>query len=142
MSNQPNEVDKVKEDPSLHRIVRSSFRIPIEDSQNAWVKIDNKEFPIRDICLEGIGIILDKPDGFNVADVKKDCELKLYDTHIKDLNGRIVHFSLNSGKDWQCGIQWLSVNEESAQKIFNAVLKLKVELLKEHNHSGPIMEEN
>lgn len=136
MSNQPNEVDKAKQDPFLHKIVRSSFRIPIEDSQDIWVKIDNKKYPVKDICLEGIGIVFEDPKDFQVSATKMDCELQLYDTHVTGLHGRIIHFSLNSGQDWQCGIQWIKLEKESAKQIFDAVRKLKIELLKGNNDSG------
>lgn len=130
MDSQPNAVDEITKDPFLHKIVRKSFRIPLENNEVNWVQIGEKKYPIRDICLDGIGITLEEAADLSISDTLMDCELHVDGFIIKGLNGRVIHFSLNSGQDWQCGIQWIAIDKESAQKISNKVSDLKDELLK------------
>ncbi len=98
-----------------------------------WVKINNIKYPVRDICLDGVGITLEDPGAFVISQTVTDCELKISDLVLKGLDGRVVHFSLNSGKDWQCGIHWTALEEKTARRILDKVSVLKNELLSNDN---------
>ncbi|MFH2093891.1 MAG: hypothetical protein ABIJ31_16145 [Pseudomonadota bacterium] len=136
MNSQPNMFDKVSKDPLLYKIVRQSFRVPVDDPGIAWVKIENIQYPVCDICLDGIGITLEPPSIFSVSQMIMDCELKIADQHITGLNGRVVHFSLNSGRDWQCGIQWIALRKEVARQMADIVSMLKDDLFKNDYQTG------
>jgi len=129
MNSQPDSQDKTHNDPLLNKIVRNSFRVPVDDADDMWVLIDGTRYPIRDICLDGIGIITEDPSAFTVAQIFMDCELNLAGELITGLNGRVIHFSLNSGKDWQSGIQWIAMTDDARKKITDIVTELKQEFL-------------
>ncbi len=135
MNSQPIAFDKTSKDSLLYKIVRKSFRIPLKDPDIVWVNIEGSKYPIRDICLDGIGITLENPSAFTISQIIKDCELHIGDKTITGLNGRVVHFSLNSGKDWQCGIQWISIADESEKKMTDIVSQLKKEFLNDDHQT-------
>ncbi len=131
MNDQSIEFRKIKEDLTLPEIVRKSFRVPVKDSQNVRVTISNTQYPVLDICLDGIGIALEDSSAFAIDKILKNCELNIFDVTIKDLNGRIVHFSLTPAKDCHCGIQWVDMKQKTADKISKIVAKMKEQLLKD-----------
>ncbi|MCK5836434.1 MAG: hypothetical protein KAH09_04135 [Desulfobacula sp.] len=131
MNDQSLEFRKMKDIPGLPERVRKSFRIPVEDSQKVWVLINNKRYPVLDICLNGISIALDDNGAFTIDQTINNCELNILDESIEALNGRVIHFSSYLGEDWQCGIQWMDMNEITTRQISMIVLKMKEQLLKD-----------
>lgn len=135
MNSQPINLEEVEKDPLLHKVVRQSFRIPITDSENFWVRIGETQYPIQDVCMDGIGITLEDPSNFTISQVFMDCEIGIKNEIISGLNGRVIHFSLNAGKDWQCGIQWINISKEAEQKLADVVSNLKKEFLTEDDQT-------
>ena len=133
MNSQPIAFDENGAD-SFEKIIRKSFRVPAGGSDNVWVKIRNTRYPVCDICNGGIGIALENPSTFAISQTILDCELQIVDLNVKKLNGRVVHLSLNSGKEWQCGIQWIDMDKNSARQMAETISELKDELLKD-DHS-------
>ena len=134
MNDQSIEFLDIKEDSTLPEIVRKSFRVPVKDSWNGRVVINNKQYPVLDICLDGISIALEDNSAFAIDQILKNCELNISDVTIKDLNGRIIHFLLNPAKnckDCHCGIQWMDMKEKTANQILKIVSKMKKQLLKD-----------
>lgn len=131
MNSQSIEFDKIKEDSSLPEIVRKSFRIPVEDSRKVWVVIDDTQYTVLDISVGGIGIALKKSSVFCVDQVLTGCRLNIFNESITDLSGRIIHFSSDTGKKWQCGLQWIDMKENSVNQISKILLKMKDKLLKD-----------
>ncbi len=129
MNNQSIEFDKVNEDPSLPKIIRKSFRVPIEDDENAWAVINAKRYPIRNISLEGVGIVLDDTSVFSIEQTFTHCELNIFNASIKELNGRVVHLSSDLGKVLQCGIEWIDLEEQLTDEILTIVQNMKDKLL-------------
>jgi c-di-GMP-binding flagellar brake protein YcgR len=136
MNSQPTAFDTVNKNSQLYKIVRKSFRVPVDDSDKVWVKIDNIQYPVQDICLGGVGITLENPTEFSIAQTIMNCELNIAGMSISGLKGRVIHFSLNSGKDWQCGIQWIDMDKESAKKLSDIVSELKNNLLNDDHQTG------
>lgn len=133
MNSQSIEFDKINQESAIPKIIRKSFRVPIEDSKNVWVVIQGRQYPVKDICLDGIGIVLEEYSLFSIDQTIKNCELTIFNVSIKNLNGRVVHLSLNLGKELQCGIQWVDMEEKAADQISKIVLKMKEQLLKDDN---------
>lgn len=131
MNDQSIEFRKIKEDLTLPEIVRKSFRVPVKDSQNVRVAINNAQYPVLDICPDSIGIVLEDKSAFTIDQILKNCELNIFDLTIKDLNGRIVHFSLSPSKHWHCGIQWIDMKQKTADQISKIVAKMKEQLLRD-----------
>ncbi|MFH2058366.1 MAG: hypothetical protein ABIJ59_05655 [Pseudomonadota bacterium] len=135
MDSQPIVFDEDNKDP-FEKIIRKSFRVPAGDSDNIWVKIGDIRYPLCDICNGGIGIALENPLTFTISQTIQDCELQIKDLNIKNLNGRVVHLSLNSDKDWQCGIQWIDMDKNLARQMAETISELKDELLKDDHSTG------
>ena len=136
MNNQPIALDPVVKDSFLHEIVRKSFRVPVNHPGKFWVGVNTNRYPIRDICLDGVGITLEDPTGFAISQTVMNCELNIAQERIKGLNGRVIHFSLNSGKDWQLGVQWIAISKQAAGQIYEVVTTLKKELFSGDQYIG------
>ncbi len=133
MNSRPKTSNTINQDSSLKKIVRKYFRVPVNIPDQIWVRINNIKYPVRDICLDGVGITLEDPGAFVISQTVAGCELKISDLVVKGLDGRVVHFSLNSGKDWQCGIHWTPLENNVARRISDKVSVLKNELLSDDN---------
>ena len=131
MNSRPETLDTVEIDFSVDTIVRKTFRVPLEISDNVWITIGNNRYPVRDISATGVGIKLESPLSFNVSQIIGNCELSMDGQVVKDLEGRVVHFSLNSDREWQYGIQWVRMNQSAADRISETVFKLKDKLLRD-----------
>ena len=131
MSHQSIEFQKTKENIPLPEIVRKSFRIPIEDTENVWVVINGNRYPVLDICLDGIGIALEKESAFTIEQELLNCELTIFNVLIKNLNGQIVHLTSDEDKNLQCGVQWIDMEKAAIDQISEIVSKMKEQLLKE-----------
>ncbi len=131
MSNQSIEFQKTKENIPLPEIVRKSFRIPIDDKENGWVVINKNRYQVLDICLDGIGISLEKDSEFATEQALLNCELTLFNVLIKNLNGKIIHLTSDKDKNLQCGIQWIDMEKGAIDQILEIVSNMKKQLLKE-----------
>ena len=131
MSDQSIEFQKTKENIPLPEIVRKLFRIPIEDKENVWVVINGNRYSVLDICLNGIGIALEKESLFTVEQEFLNCELTIFDVLIQNLTGQIVHLTSDKDKNLQCGIHWINMENDTIDQISKIVSKMKEQLLKE-----------
>ena len=135
MNNESIEFQSITDDPSLPKVVRKAFRVPVEETQKAWVLIDETHYPVLDICLGGISIAIQDNSAFNVGQQLAQCELNLFDESIKGLTGRVVHFSSTREQEWKYGIQWVDMEKETASLLATIISRMKVQLLKEDNIS-------
>ncbi len=130
MNSQSIEFDRVKADSPLPKIVRKSFRIPVEDQKNIWIMINNTPYPVQDIALEGIAITAGSSLTFAVDQDLSNCELHYFDRSIKPLNGHIVHISAALGQNWKYGIQWEGLEKKVSDWILSIVCEMKSQFLK------------
>jgi hypothetical protein len=135
MSDRSIEFQEIKEDTALPKIIRKSFRVPIEEHENVWVAINKQRYPVLDIGLDGVGISLEKDLMFTIEQAILNCELNIYDVSMKELSGQIVHLTACGDEKWQCGIRWINLEKKTADKIFGIVSKMKDQLLKDERIS-------
>ena len=131
MKDQSIEFQEIKESSRLPETIRKAFRIPIEDHHKVWVLINNKQYPVLDICSGGIGISLDDDSVFTIDQTIENCELTIFNKSITGLTARIIHSSFSGSEAFHCGIQWKDMKETTASQISMIVLKMKEKLLKD-----------
>lgn len=129
MDKQSTEFNTLNRDLDQSDHIRKSFRVPVAEAQKVWVMIHTRRYPVLDICFDGVRILLNEMSEFEVEQSLSNCELNIFDMHIKGLQGRVVHVSFSENKELQCGIQWMGASENEAQKIFQIVSKMKNQLL-------------
>ncbi len=129
MNSQSIEFDRIKEDSPLPKIVRRSFRVPVEDEKNIWILINNTRYPIQDMCLGGVSITVKDNLMFFVDQALLNCELNYFDMTIKKLNARIVHVSAALGQGWKYGLMWTELEKNISDQISVIVYELKKQLL-------------
>ncbi len=135
MNNQSNEFQKIKEDTTSLEIVRRAFRVPIEGMGNIFLVIKGTKYKIVDISQGGIGVWCEDNSVFTMDEIIENCELHIFDHLFKNLKIRIIHFSPEVVKSKHCGIQWIDIDRQSADKLSEIILKMKDQLLKQDKHS-------
>jgi hypothetical protein len=136
MNSQSIEFDRVKADSPLPKMVRKSFRIPVEDQKNIWIMINNTPYPVQDIGIDGLSITVKDNLAFSVDQDIINCELHYFDLSLQNLNGRIVHISAAPGQDWKYGVQWEGLEKEISDRILAIVCEMKAQLLKKEQGPG------
>ncbi len=126
-SNKMPDSNDVRSDPTA---IRQSFRVPVEHQDNMNVMIDDSAYLVTDISPEGVNIVNKGQKPFTIGKLLENCELNIHDSRIKDLAARIVHCSCSPDKNWNIGIQWINLTDESQQKIASIVSKIKQRLRK------------
>ncbi len=129
MNDQSLEFQNINDDSTHPRIVRKSFRIPVESTQDIWVEIDSEKYGIVDIGEGGISIAFKANSQFQLDQRLNNCRLYLEGEVIQNLNGVIVHFSSDPENGWQYGIRWVDPETESMGRLLDIIKKLKVNLL-------------
>ncbi|OGR11897.1 MAG: hypothetical protein A2277_07295 [Desulfobacterales bacterium RIFOXYA12_FULL_46_15] len=135
MNSQSIELDRIKEDLPLPKIVRKSFRVPVEDEKNIWVRINDTRYSLYDICLMGMGITVKDSLPFFMDQDLLNCEFHYFDITVKDLHGRIIHVSVTLDQGWKYGIQWTGLDKDSSDQLSAIVNKLKTQLMEDHQNS-------
>ncbi|MCP4020387.1 MAG: PilZ domain-containing protein [Desulfobacteraceae bacterium] len=133
MKKQSIELKQVSEDTDIPKIVRKSFRIPVEERDKISVTIRGKSYPLSDISMSGVRIYPAEKTDFTVDKKIESCKLHIYDTTITGLTGEIVHFSLNSGEQWQYGIKWIDLDKGQKDQLSQNILSMKEKLLQDSN---------
>ncbi|MCA1787277.1 MAG: PilZ domain-containing protein [Desulfobacteraceae bacterium] len=94
--------------------VRHFFRVPVKERESIFVLISSISYPVSDLSQEGVGILVENNQAFQIGETLFPCQLHLKDTQLKDMTGKVVHCSVQDSDFWQFGIQW--INLESSQK--------------------------
>ncbi len=136
MSERSIEFQEIKEDTSIPKIVRKSFRIPIDVKNDVWVVINKNRYSVLDISVNGISISLEKDSGVTTEQALLNCELNIFDVSIKKLKGEIVHLTSSKEGKWRCGVRWIDMGKVTEDKIFKIISKMKDQLLKDESGSS------
>lgn len=131
MKDQSSKLKKTEKGSTLPEAARKSFRVPVEDGREAMVIIDTEQYPVLDICIDGVGITIGGSSVFTIGQTIENCGLDVLDVSIKGLTGQVIHISLNLGRDWRCGIHWVNINEGTADQMSTVFSKMKEKLLKD-----------
>lgn len=123
------EFQDIKKDSQQLDIVRKSFRVPVDPGDDIRIEIDDMLYPVVDISTHGVGIICTETTMLTVSKIYSDCRLKTPEAEVGHLEGKIIHFSNDSGKEWHHGIQWVGLDKADSDKISSIVAALKKELL-------------
>ncbi len=130
------------EDPLSPKIMRKSFRIPVEPSDSMEVILEKSSYKILDISIDGISFMIDDGPVFAVDQSVSNCELKLGETVIQGLTGAIVHFSQNPGEEagGSYGLKWIEPAPDQLKAISDIFSEIKKDYLSK-THSDDRIEE-
>lgn len=134
MNEQSIEFQMIDDDGISSAVVRSSFRVPVDD-KNIWISIGQKQYALIDISFKGLSFkfFIDQDPGYTIGTVFNNCELHILEHAIHGLNAQIIHCSLIPGSQSkgsvQCGIKWKDLKKEDEQKIAAIVIQMKKKLL-------------
>jgi len=131
--NQSIEFDNAETDPNLPEIVRKNFRVPVENAQDVWVKIQDGRYDILDISPGGIRIPVEEQNRFVNGQVLPMCELHLFGLCLEHLTGRVIHVSPGDKHLWHCGIEWTGIDTDKTGRLVTVLSEMKNRLL-EHGH--------
>lgn len=118
---------------------RRFFRVPLDTDESISVHIASVSYPVSDISIGGISIILEDNQAFQIGADLPCCRLDFKDTELSDLTGRIRHCSpcdVGSGL-WQFGIQWVRMTDSQKKALEQILLQLKKRALALSKRSLP-----
>ena len=124
-SNKMPDSNNVRSDPTA---IRRSFRVPVEFQDDIAVMLDNQTYRVVDISPEGVNIDDKDQASFTDGQLIENFELIIPGSRIKGLTARIVHYSSDTERNWNYGIQWIDMADEAQQQIVAIVLKIKQRL--------------
>ncbi|MFO7750675.1 MAG: PilZ domain-containing protein [Desulfobacteraceae bacterium] len=123
------EIEELTDNSRLTDVVRSSFRIPVDGKKKFYLLMENRQFFLSDISLNGLGFFAASTDLFSLGDILYRCEVRLDERHIKDLQGRIAHLTPYGEGELICGIQWIDLPRDTEKILTSFFLEFKKNLL-------------
>jgi len=107
--------------------VRRFYRVPLETGESISVLIASVSYPVSDISLGGVSILLEDNQTFEIGADLPGCKLYFKKTVLSDLTGQIRHCSPSArGSDlWQFGIQWVHMKESQKKSLEQILTQLK-----------------
>jgi c-di-GMP-binding flagellar brake protein YcgR len=127
MSHSTIEFLPVPED--LAHQVRQTFRVPVSEKESISAVISSIAYPVSDIGLGGIGILVEDNQTFEIGDPLDGCRLNFKDTRLTDLTGKIVHCAFHDNGLWQFGIQWIDLADSQKKILEQELSRLKKQVL-------------
>ena len=106
----------------LEKRIRQTFRVPIDESDNVKVIIDNIDYEVMDLASMGIGIKITKLDKFQVGDVINPLRVIINDRTFR-LEGEIVHITPDSPDTSLCGIKFHNMTAEIREMLLDYLHK-------------------
>lgn len=128
------------DDPLSSQIARKSLRIPVDDSDDFGMFVEEKTYRLADISLDGASVLIPDDCEWTVNDRIENCALKLREVVIKGLSGTLVHYSLELGQPARFGVRWDSIQGEPFEKLKTAFAEIRKEYLLK-SQSDPELEE-
>ncbi len=116
-------------------LVRKFFRVPVAENALVQISISEKKFLVSNISQSGIGIISDDPSDFKLGDLLTDCELKLMETSIKGLTGKVIRAFSEEPGQLQFGILWLDLQISQRKALDEIFLKMKSQILENNDRN-------
>ena len=104
------------------QISRKSFRTPIAESDEIWLRIDEKFFKIVNITPAGIGIHLKDSGFFKVDQIIEPITLHLEGT-VLNFKGKVSHISPMDPDGFLYGIELIEPLDNNKQRLQEYIQK-------------------
>ncbi len=110
---------------------RRFFRIPVNAGESICVLIASISYPVADISLGGVSLLLEDDQAFQIGEKLVSCQLQFAHKVLTDLTGRVVHRSAPAfGSDlWQYGVQWIQMKDSQKNELEQMLTQLKKSVL-------------
>ncbi len=117
-----------KKKTSSKKIVRSVYRIPVEDKKEITVKVNNKPYDIVNLSHYGIGIRINKENIFSVGQKLNSVSITIKGESYK-LGGKVSHISPDAQtKKYLCGIELIGFDKKIEKSIIEYIMQCKSNL--------------
>lgn len=106
----------------LEKKIRQTFRVPIDETDNVKVIIDNIDYEVIDIASTGIGIKITKLDKFNIGQVLTPLRVIINDQTFR-LEGEIIHITPTGQDISLCGIKFRNMTDKIRDTLLDYLQK-------------------
>ena len=106
----------------IQKISRNSFRIPINESDNVTLQINNHPYEIINITSVGISIYLVYADVFSIGDIIDKIELYI-EGELLTFQGRVRHISPKDSDGYLYGIELIEPIKNSKRILLDYIQK-------------------
>lgn len=121
------ELEEIPSDSESEQVTRQSYRLQVKHKEQFFLKVDECCFPLVDISDGGICIAVKADSEFPHDAILTDCELVLGAEKFENLEGEIVHLSVDGDGNWISGIKWTSIDEQSHPDLKEMLAHLRRE---------------
>jgi hypothetical protein len=121
------ELEEIPSDSESEQVTRKSYRLQVKHKKQFFLKIDECCFPLVDISDSGICISVQADTEFPQDAILKSCELILGDRSFDNLEGEIVHMSVDGDGNWISGIKWTLIDEKTHPDLEELLAHLRRE---------------
>lgn len=94
---------------------RKFFRIPLEDPQEASVRIKGHHYNVINVTSQGVGIYLENADTFEVDNEITDINLTINGKSC-NVKGRIAHVTPTS-IHYLCGLEIIDMDQDASELL-------------------------
>lgn len=121
------ELEEIPSDSESEQVTRKSYRLQVKDKKQFFLKVDECCFPLVDISDSGICIAVIAGTEFPKDAMLKNCQLVLGDKSFYNLEGEIVHRSVDEDGNWISGVKWTFIDEQNHPDLEELLADLRRE---------------
>ncbi|GGK54841.1 PilZ domain-containing protein [Amphritea balenae] len=115
------ELEEIPGDSEAEQVTRKFYRLPVKRDDSLYLEVDCSRFPLLDISESGVCVAVEADTEFPQDARLRGCSLVLRDKTFADMEGEIVHISVDGDGNWVSGIQWI-IADDVIQAELNATL--------------------
>jgi hypothetical protein len=114
-------------------LVRQFFRIPVSETESAYVVVHQNKYRVANISQGGVGIHFDAPSDLKFGEIYTDCELVLGKERFGGLTGKVIHYSPSASGELEQGIQWVKADAVQRQALDTLFSQMKTRFLENND---------
>lgn len=121
------ELEELPSDPDSEQVTRKSYRLPVRRDDSFYLEADGERFPLLDISESGVCVAVQADTEFPLDARLVGCSLVLGDKTFTNMEGEIVHISVDGDGNWVSGIHWMIIDDVIQAELCDVLADLRKE---------------
>ena len=121
------ELEELPLDAESEQVTRKSYRLPVERDAAFYLEVSGSRFLIVDVSESGVCVAVEADTEFPQDARLIGCTLVLRDKSFTNMDGEIVHISVDGDGNWISGIQWITIEDTVQAQLDETLADLRKE---------------